>query len=127
MKAKSISGGDIAEISDALVQTIRDGFSPTLALVFLSVKQDHVEICDLLSAKGIAIYGSTTNGEFTEKGITKEGIAILLLDVNRNYFDVLFSEYPDKQFRATTRTMAEKALKKFSDPSFLIAGQPFGN
>jgi hypothetical protein len=122
MRAKSISGSNPAEISNTLVQAMTDGFSPTLALVFLSVKQDHIEICDLLSAKDIAVYGSTTNGEFTEKGITKEGIAILLLDVNPNYFDVLFSEYPDKQFRATTRTMAEKALKKFTHPSFLIAG-----
>jgi len=122
MKAKSINGGNPGEISDALVQTMTDGFIPTLALVFLSVKQNHIEICDLLSAKGIAVYGSTTNGEFTENGITKESIAILLLDLNPDYFVVLFSEYPDKNFRETTSMMAEIALKKFAHPSFLIAG-----
>ena len=122
MKAKSISGGNSAEISDALVQCMEDGYSPTLALIFLSVKQDHIAICELFSAKGIAVYGSTTNGEFTEQGITKEGIAVLLMDVNPAYFVIQLSEYPDRNFREITKEMAERALKKFAHPSFLIAG-----
>ena len=122
MKAKSINGGNPGEISAALVQSMEDGFIPTLALVFISVVQDRNAICDLLSSKGIAIYGTTTNGEFTERGITKEGIAILLMDIDPAYFHILFSEYPDKNFREITRDMARNALKKFVNPSFLIAG-----
>jgi len=38
MKAKSIKGKSTEEIKTALEQSIADGFKPTLAVVFLSVK-----------------------------------------------------------------------------------------
>jgi hypothetical protein len=122
MKTKSIQGKSAEEIQSALQQSMEDGFKPTLAIVFLSVKQDRDAICKILDNEGIAIYGATTNGEFTEEGITKESIAIMLLDVNPDSFTVLFEEYPGKNYRSVTQAMARKALEKFSHPAFLIAG-----
>ena len=122
MKAKSIKGNSPLEIKAALQQSIADNFKPTLAIVFLSVKQDRDAICKILDDAGIAIYGATTNGEFTEEGITEGEVAVLLLDINLDYFTILFSEYPQKNYRETTQAMAKKALKKFAHPCFLIAG-----
>lgn len=122
MQAKSINGTSAEEIKTALQQNLKEGFKPTLALVFISIKQDREAICKILDDAGIAIYGSTTNGEFTGEGITKESIAMLLLDINPDYFSILFSEYPEKNYRETTQVMAKKALEKFAHPSFLIAG-----
>ena len=122
MKAKSIIGNSSQDIKAALYESMNDGFKPTLALVFLSVKQDRDAICSILDSEGIQIYGSTTNGEFTEEGITKESIALLLLDINPDYFTILIDEYPDKNYREVTQAMAQKALEKFSHPAFLIAG-----
>jgi hypothetical protein len=70
MKAKSIKGKSPEEIRTALQQSTVDGFRPTLAIVFLSVKQDRDAICKILNDAGIAIYGATTNGEFTGDGIS---------------------------------------------------------
>jgi len=129
MKAKSIKGNSPEEIKTALEQSMSDGlpagqagFKPTLALVFLSVKQDRDAICKVLNDAGIAIYGATTNGEFTEEGITAGEIAILLLDINPAYFTILFEEFTEKNYRETTKTIAKKALEKFAHPCFLIAG-----
>ena len=122
MQAKSINGTSAEEIKTALQQNLKEGFKPTLALVFISIKQDREAICKILDDAGIAIYGSTTNGEFTGEGITKESIAMLLLDINPDYFSILFSEYLEKNYRETTQVMAKKALEKFAHPSFLIAG-----
>lgn len=122
MKARSLSGNTPEQIESGLFRSMEDGFRPTLALVFLSVKQDREAICKILSAAGISIYGSTTNGEFTGEGISREGVAILLMEINREYFTILFSEYPQKNYRETTRDMAKKALEMFAHPSFLIAG-----
>ena len=41
MKAKSIKGRTTEEIKTALNESMADGFKPTLAIVFLSIKQDH--------------------------------------------------------------------------------------
>ena len=63
MKAKSIKGNSAEEIKTALEQGMIDDFKPTLAIVFLSVKQDRDAICKILDDAGIAIFGATGNGE----------------------------------------------------------------
>lgn len=122
MKAKSIKGKSPEEIQSALEERMADGFKPTLAIVFLSIVHDREEISKIFTEKEISVFGATTNGEFTCAGITEGGISVLMLDVNPDYFSILFSEYPEKNYRETTRAIAEKALEKFKQPCFLIAG-----
>jgi hypothetical protein len=122
MQAKSIKGRNPEEIKIALHDAMADSFKPTLAIVFLSLKQDRDAVCTILDAENILVYGATSNGEFTEDGVIEGSIAILLLDINPAYFGVLFEEYPEKNFRDVTRGMASRALKKFAHPAFLIAG-----
>jgi len=129
MKARSIKGKSPEEIKTALQQSMANGlpagqagFKPTLAIVFISVKQDRNAVCKILDDADIAIYGATTNGEFTEEGISAGEIAILLLDINPAYFSILFEEFTEKNYRQTTQAIAKKALKKFEHPCFLIAG-----
>lgn len=121
MKAKSIKGNSSEEIKAALQQSITDGFKPTLAIIFLSVKQDRGALCKILDDAGIAIYGATTNGEFSGEGVTAGEIAIMLLEINPAYFTILFEEFSEKNYRQVTQSIAKKALDKFAHPCFLIA------
>jgi hypothetical protein len=122
MKARSIKGNSAEEINTALEQTVANGFKPTLAIVFLSVKQDRDAISKILDDAGIAVYGATTNGEFTDEGISAGEIALLLLDINPAYFTIFFEEFPKKNYRETTQSIAKKALEAFAHPCFLIVG-----
>lgn len=122
MKAKSIKGKSTEEIRTALEKSMADGYKPTLSIVFLSVKQDRTALCKILDDAGIAIYGATTNGEFTGEGISAGEIAILLLDIDPAYFTILFEEFTDNNYRQTAKKLANKALEKFVHPCFLIAG-----
>ncbi|MGB5007889.1 MAG: FIST N-terminal domain-containing protein [Ferruginibacter sp.] len=122
MKAKSIKGRSTEEIKAALEESMADGYQPTLAIVFLSIKQDHKAICKLLDDAGIAVFGCTTNGEFIDEITEKGSVAILLLDVNKNYFQIHFEEYPEKNYREITNRIARKAKETFATPAFFIAG-----
>lgn len=122
MKAKSIKGKSAEEIKTALQESMADGYQPTLAIVFLSVKQDHNAICKLMDDAGIAVFGCTTNGEFIDEVTEKGSVAILLLDISKNYFQIYFEEYPEKNYREVTNRIAQKAKEKFATPAFLIAG-----
>lgn len=122
MKAKSIKGKSTEEIKSELDKSMSDGYKPTLAVVFLSMQQDRTAICKLLDDHNIAIFGATTNGEFIDEDFGKKSTAILLLDMNPAYFTILFSEYPDKNYREVARTVAKKALQLFSNPTFLLSG-----
>ena len=122
MKAKSIKGKSAEEIKTSLQESMADGYQPTLAIVFLSVKQDHNAICKLMDDAGIAVFGCTTNGEFIDEVTEKGSVAILLLDISKNYFQIYFEEYPEKNYREVTNRIAQKAKEKFATPAFFIAG-----
>jgi len=120
MKAKSINGKSTEAINVALIDSMADGFKPTLAIVFSSKSQDWKAIRNLLDAKGIAIYGCTTNGEFIDEEPQKGSAAILLLDLNKDFFQIYFEEYPNKNYREVATTIAKKAKEKFKKPAFII-------
>ena len=122
MKAKSIKGNSTEEISIELQQSMADGYTPTLAIVFLSIKQNYKAICKLMDDAGIAVFGCTTNGEFIDEVTEKGSVAILLLDINKNYFQIYFEEYPEKNYREITNSIAQKAKEVFTVPAFFIAG-----
>ncbi|CAN5325191.1 hypothetical protein BH20BAC1_BH20BAC1_25020 [soil metagenome] len=121
MKAKSIKGTSTEEINSALEESMADGFQPTLAIVFISMSQDRNAVCKILDDAGIQIFGATTNGEFIDENPEKFSVAILLLDMNPAYFSVLFSEYPQKNYREIAKTLAGKAKQLYRQPAFLIA------
>jgi len=120
MKAKSIKGKSTEEIKLALEQSMTDGYKPTLAICFISKSLDRIAISELLDAKNIAIFGCTTNGEFTDGEPEKNSAAILLLDIKKDYFQILFEEYPNRNYREIAKNMAQKAKNKFSKPAFLL-------
>src|SRR5450631_205834 len=120
MKAKSIKGKSTEEIKTALEQSMSNGFKPTLAISFISKRQDRMAISSLFDAAGIAVFGCTTNGEFIDEETEKGSAAILLLDMNKDHFQIYFEEYPEKNYRAVAKAIAQKASEKFSTPAFLI-------
>ncbi|MEP7376428.1 MAG: FIST N-terminal domain-containing protein [Chitinophagaceae bacterium] len=122
MKAKSINGKLPEEIKAALQQSTADGFKPTLAVIFLSISQDRKTVSKILDDAGIKIFGATTNGEFIDENPETQSIAILLLDINPSYFTILFSEYPEKNYREVAKELAQKAKQVFEHPAFLVSG-----
>ncbi len=121
MKSKSIKGTTPEEISAALTESMANGFKPSLALVFLSVKQDIPSIVRLLSEKNLQIFGATTGGEISDSYISHEGISVLLLDINPANFRILYKEYTDGEVGEVAEAMTSKALTIFSKPAFLLS------
>lgn len=121
MQAKSIKGKSTAEIKTALEQSMADGYKPTLAICFISKKQDRKAIRELMDTRSISIFGCTTNGEFIDEQTEKGSAAILLLDLNKDYFEIFFEESPDRNYREVSTGIAQKARAKFAKPAFLIA------
>ena len=121
MKGKSIKGKSTKEIQEGIEQSLSDGFKPTLAIVFLSIAQDHKTISQLLDAQNIAVFGVTSNGEFIDEDTEKQSTVILLLDMKREHFKIYLEEYPEKNYREIAQNIALKAKKEFEKPAFLIA------
>lgn len=122
MKARSIKGKSSVEIKIELEKLISKNFKPTLAIVFLSISQDRKGVSQLLSEFNIAVFGVTTNGEFIDEETEQGSIAVMLLDLDKEYFNIFYDEYPQKNYREIAANLAERAKKMFDKPAFLIAG-----
>jgi hypothetical protein len=120
MKARTIKGRSPAEIRSTLEQHVADGFKPTLAIVFISIKQDRNAICQILDDKKIDIIGATSCGEFINGHQDQGSIVILLLDLHREAYTILFENIGNRDLAGVAKKLANDALKKFNNPAFIL-------
>lgn len=120
MKAKSIKGNSTEQIAEQIAECIAQNFKPTLAFVFISIKQDIEAIRNLIDQYDIQIFGATTAGEFIDGDIGTGSIAILLLDMDTAYFQIQLQDYRDIDTHAVAQEIAKNAKAKFKNPSFII-------
>ena len=120
MQAKSIKGKSTEEIKAALAETMDGKFKPTLAIVFISVKQDREAICKLLDEKGIQIFGATTAGEFIDGEIEEGSIVMMLLNMNPAYFKLVFLETSRETALEDAKKLGITGKETFTNPSFII-------
>jgi hypothetical protein len=120
MKSKSIHGSTVSDIEKALINVVTNGFSPTVAVVFISVKLDRTAICALLDSKNMDVFGATSCGEFTNGHQTEGEIAILLLELPKEHYTILFEDFIDGNLDNAVSKLANQALKQYTNPSLIV-------
>ena len=120
MKAKSIKGKSAEEIETALEQSMADGYKPTLAIVFISVKQDRAAVVKILTSAGIDCVGATSCNEFTDGNQSEGAIAMMLLDIDKDNYALLTVDIESKTIVEAGTLLSTAALQKFSNPSLII-------
>lgn len=121
MRAKSIKGNSVEAIQAALQENMLDGFQPTLAVVFISVKQDRKAISELLHQNQIDVFGCTSCGEFTGDHHSEGEMVMLLLEIDRQHYRLLLVEGKDNTIEAAASVLAAQALQQFRSPTFLLS------
>jgi len=127
MRSKAISGKSPGEIKNALEHSMgdtglpdRQEFRPTIAIVFISIKQDRKAVCEILHTAGIDILGATSCGEFINGHQSEGEIVVMLLDLNKNDYCILFEDIGERTLSDAAENMAKTALQKFHKPAFIL-------
>jgi hypothetical protein len=120
MQAKSIQSVSPGKLKTALYQAITNGFKPTLAIVFISIKQDRKAVLEILNEQNIDVIGATSSGEFINGHQSDGEIAILLLDIKKEYYSLLFNDTNEKDIVTAAKETVETALSTFSNPAFIL-------
>ena len=112
MKAKSINGSSTEEIREALALAMQDGFKPTLAILFISIKMDRKAVCDILQKEGIDFLGATSSGEFVNGFQSEGGAVVLLMNLPRESYTILFEHIGDRDISEVSSHLAQSAITK---------------
>lgn len=127
MIAKTLKANSLEAISREIDKATPDAcspgkksFKPTLAIVFLSIKQDWEAVGKLLSKKDIVVFGATTSGEFIDGDIEEGSIVIMLLDINPEYFKSVFLETGTETTFENAKQIGLIGKETFKNPAFLI-------
>lgn len=120
MKSISIHGSSPAEIRSALNQCLADGFEPTLAFLFISIKQDIQAVCSIFQEQDIDIFGVTSCGEFTDGHQSEGGVAVLLLDLARDAYKIVFEDIGEREIDDSSAHLAKISLQAFTNPCLIL-------
>jgi hypothetical protein len=120
MRAKSIKGESADDIRSAIREARDEGFAPSLAIVFISIKQDHEAVGEILNDNSIDFIGATSCNEFTEGHQSNGGIAMILLEVKKDNYAVLLEDIGTRTIAEAAASLSKTALQKFSKPSLIL-------
>jgi hypothetical protein len=121
MKSKTIKANSTEAIIKEIEKATSDGFKPTLAIVFSSIKQDWKTVSDALNKKEITVFGATTAGEFIDGDIEEGSIVMMLLDINPSYFKLVFLETSTETTLEDAKQIGSIGKETFTNPAFIIA------
>lgn len=120
MKAKSISGKSTEEISRALQKSMADDFQPTLAIVFISVKQNRIAVCEILRKENIEIIGATSCHEFIDDHQSEGEIVVMLLDIPKDHYRILFENIGEQTIQEAATNLARSAIQQYDKPAIIL-------
>lgn len=121
MKSKTIKANSTEAITKEIDKATSDGFKPTLAVVFSSIKRDWLSVSDVLNKKEITVFGATTAGEFIDGDIEEGSIVIMLLDMNPAYFKLEFLETSTETTLEDAKKLGIIGKETYTNPAFIIA------
>lgn len=120
MLAKSIHATSFKEFKYKLEGLFSDDFKPTLAIVFNAISYDIKQISQLFTIHNIDLVGCTTAGEIENVNIYDNGIVALVLDVNKDYYQIGLSDSKMTTTTLSGKYIAQFALDSFSNPAMII-------
>lgn len=125
MQAKSITGKTADAIGTAIRDARADGFDPTLAIIFISVRQDRKAVSEILRNEKIDFIGATSSGEFINGHQSEGEITMMLFDIRKDYYSILIRDTHDKSLADSSREIAQTIFNQFRKPGMILCSTCF--
>jgi hypothetical protein len=95
MHTKTLNGTSFQQIETQVDDYLKEGFKPTLAIIFSSVKLDLEKICSIFDQREIDLFGCSTAGEILNESSYEESAVGLLFDIDRAHYALNFIDGND--------------------------------
>lgn len=120
MKANSFYVDSVSEVQSKIEDIRSTEFKPNLALAFASPKHNLQQLSNLFYSLNIDLIGCSSSGEIIDNAIINEGISILVLDMNKDYYKILHQEIEDENNYADLKLLGNEIGNTFDNPAVII-------
>lgn len=121
MKVAALKAGNVEEFKQKTEEFIRHQFAPTLAIIFAGFQHDPHVIGEVISARGIQVFGASSGDSFINGELNSGNISWLFLDLDPANFRIIFED-GGNDARAAGISIARQGKAIFARPSFLVMG-----
>ena len=119
MRAKSLFLKHTSLLEDQLLNYLKDGYKPTLAILFCSPKQPFEDMIRLFDCYNIDLFGCTTAGEITNDSLAEGSITCLFLDIPKKYYKLHLERNTEGVF-SNAKRMRLLIDHAFDNPAVIV-------
>ena len=120
MLSKTIICGSVDEVKDKILASTNDDFQPTLGIVFASIVHDLNGLVDVFNDLNLDVVGCSAAGEIVNDRLHHSSIAIMLTDLNKDYYQIYFSNFSKSTIYQAGFASGAFAAKSFENPALLL-------
>ncbi len=120
MKVNSIICRNTQTLREEVTKTREKYFVPTLGIVFSSITKDIAAIQSVFAEFNISLLGCTTAGEIADDQLFEESIAVLLFDLNKEYFQTIQKPYEYEDVDKVAAELGQISKAAFNHPGLLV-------
>ncbi len=124
MKVRSLDADSVDTLKEAIANSMSDGFSPTLAIVFASVSHDLSAVAGVFGDTGMDVFGASSSGEIhvntNAECVFEQSVVALMFDLDRAHYRLHLLDAGDQSSLETGAAIGSWAKSTFADPGLLI-------
>lgn len=120
MKVASLKCKSQQELAQEIVRIKKQEFKPTLAIVFSSVSHNFKELGSLFKGQNIDMIGCSTAGEIINGTLNEASIAVLLLNIDRNWYKIVEEEFTHQGIYKAAFNLGKDAIEYFENPGMIV-------
>ena len=120
MKSRVFSVNSVEQIEPRLQDIHQEGLAPSLAIVFSSVVHNLKELSAVFAKYDIEVLGASSSGEITNDEIHEESIAVMLLEINREAYQLNVFDGEGKTSYQVGQSVAEWAKTIYDNPALMV-------
>jgi len=123
MNSKSFSIKSIQDLNQHLDQFSKDGFQPTVAIVFSAVCHNLTDLSTTFDQHNIQLIGCSSSGEIHKDNVIEEGIVVLAIEMKTSHFKIQTIDANDQSTYQMAHAMGKFSIEAFENPAtFVFSG-----
>jgi hypothetical protein len=120
MKVRAFSASSIPAVEAGIQEFLKNGNTPTLAIVFASIAHDLEKVRQVFLSHDIQLFGGSSSGEITDDSDHEESIACMLLDIAPQAFRLNGFASVDQTSYQLGQQVGGWAKQVFEKPAIMV-------